>query len=70
MKRLIIEIGIAVIIYMLPTIIAAFRKYKNMKPIVVINIMFGWTVIAWFALIGLALFHDSYQSFRDKYKAK
>lgn len=49
---------ISLTIYMIPSINAYFRKHKQLKLIIVGNILFGWTIIGWvYALIW---------SFREK----
>jgi hypothetical protein len=44
---LILIAGITLILYFLPTIIAVHRKKKNLAPILLVNILLGWTVIGW-----------------------
>lgn len=36
------------IIYLIPTIIAGFRKHNNFAPILIVNLFTGWTFIGWF----------------------
>jgi len=64
----IVSVSVLVVMYMLPTIIAIARRYKNIKPILVINIFFGWTVIVWLALMSLVIFNKSYNDYKDKQK--
>lgn len=33
--------------YFLPTLIAGFRGHKNGTPILLVNLLFGWTGIGW-----------------------
>ena len=61
-------VSVSVVMYMLPTIIAIARRYKNIKPILTINIFFGWTVIVWFALMSLVIFNKSYNDYKNKQK--
>jgi len=35
-------------LYLLPTIIAYYKKHKNVTPIALVNLFFGWTFIGWF----------------------
>ena len=45
-------IGMAVIaMYLVPTIIAAARNHHQAGPIVLINILFGWSLIGWGAAL-------------------
>ena len=39
-----------VVIYMLPGLIAFGRDHPKRQTIVVLNILFGWTLIVWFVL--------------------
>lgn len=39
--------ALVVVIYILPTIIAARRRHKNFMPILIINLIFAATVIGW-----------------------
>ncbi|HEV2462263.1 MAG TPA: superinfection immunity protein [Acidobacteriaceae bacterium] len=34
-------------IYILPVIVAVFRGHHNRMPIILVNILLGWTVIGW-----------------------
>lgn len=43
----IVEIVVAVSLYMLPAIIAGARNHKNASAIAVLNIFTGWTFIGW-----------------------
>jgi threonine/homoserine/homoserine lactone efflux protein len=38
---------IVVLLYFLPTVIAASRNHRNTTASVVCNILFGWTFIGW-----------------------
>jgi hypothetical protein len=45
----VIMVAIIVFIYMLPTIVAYGREHPRRLDIAVLNILFGWTLIGWFA---------------------
>ena len=36
------------LIYLLPTLIAAYRHANSIWSIAVLNLLFGWTLIMWF----------------------
>lgn len=36
-----------VVLYMLPSIVAAARDHRNIAAILVLNILLGWTLIGW-----------------------
>jgi len=36
------------IIYLLPTIVAISRNHRNQAGIMLLNIIFGWTILVWF----------------------
>jgi hypothetical protein len=42
-------------LYLLPTIIAARRGHHQTAPIVVINVVFGWTLLGWVAALAWAV---------------
>lgn len=37
--------------YFLPVVIAARRNHKNFMPILLTDVIFGWTVIGWFVAL-------------------
>ena len=49
-----ITLSVLVLLYFLPTVIAANRGHQ-ITGILLLNLLFGWTVIAWFALLLWAL---------------
>ncbi len=49
-------IGIPVfLIAMLPTLIAYFRKLKNLNDIMIVNVWWGFTIVGWFVALHMAL---------------
>jgi hypothetical protein len=42
-----IVLSVGVLLYFLPTIVAAMRRLRNLAPIVVVNVLLGWSVIGW-----------------------
>lgn len=57
---LVLSIGIILIIYFLPTIIADHRKKKQFTAIRLINIFLGFTIIGWVgSLVWAVLKEDS-----------
>ena len=38
---------IVLVFYFIPTIIAISRKHKSMAAIIVVNVLFGWSLIGW-----------------------
>lgn len=54
----IVLIGLAIVVYMLPTVVASTRWHKNAGPIMLVNLFLGWTVLGWFvALIWATTSH-------------
>jgi hypothetical protein len=51
----IIELLLALIIYMLPTLVAFARDIPARHTILVLNIVFGWTLIGWVAVFLWAM---------------
>ena len=46
---LLLSIPISIAIYMLPTIIAAWRRHPNTIAIFLIDLLLGWTFVGWIA---------------------
>jgi uncharacterized membrane protein len=47
---------LGILLYFTPTIIAAVRKTKaNVKQVVVINLLLGWTFIGWIVALVMSL---------------
>jgi len=49
-----IFLTILVLMYFLPTILAAHRG-RGVAGILLLNLFFGWTIIGWFALLAWVL---------------
>ena len=47
-------VAVAVGLYMLPTIVAVIRHARNIGPIVVINVLLGWSIFGWVAALASA----------------
>ena len=48
-------VAILSFIYSMPMLIACYRRHVNFAPIVLVNLLLGWTLIGWlFALIWAA----------------
>ena len=45
---------LAIMVYLLPTILAFFRDCESATWIAVLNVFLGWTVLGWFIAIGWA----------------
>lgn len=53
------------IFYVLPSIIAIYRKHPNVVPVVLINLFLGWTLIGWIvAIIWSATAIDTSKTYR------
>lgn len=52
---------VAIIIYIIPIIIAAMRKHKNTTMIVILDLFFGWIFLLWLILILWAAFGEKHQ---------
>lgn len=50
-------IGLA--LYVLPTIIAVMRGHPNIAPIAIVNILLGWSFIAWVVSLAWAFSNSS-----------
>jgi hypothetical protein len=56
-------ITFSIILYMLPTIIAILRRHKNIASLSVINVFFGWTLLAYVVCLAWSF---SYQEPRRR----
>lgn len=50
-----ILLGIALVIYFIPSIVAHNRQHKNKTAIIVLNFALGWTLIGWVAALVWAV---------------
>ncbi len=50
-----VVIIVALVIYVLPSLIADNRKHYNFKAILAVNILTGWTGFGWIAALVWAL---------------
>jgi hypothetical protein len=48
-------LGVLTVLYFLPTIIAVKRQKANVTPIVLVDLLLGWTVIGWIVALIWAL---------------
>jgi hypothetical protein len=46
------------LMYLLPTIIARVRNHRQTGPICVINMLLGWTFLAWVVCLAWSLTSD------------
>ena len=53
-----IVIGLMFIAYFAPTIAAISFDHKNIAPIVIINVLLGWTLIGWVVALAWAFKRD------------
>lgn len=44
---LVIVLGVSLLLYFLPTIIAVKRDHKSKGGIIALNILLGWTMLVW-----------------------
>lgn len=54
----IIIIGLMLMIYFIPAIVAQMRRHRNKDPIIIINLFLGWTFLGW--VIALAWAYTDY----------
>ena len=45
----VLAIAFGIIFYFAPTAVAAFNKHPHVAGIIVLNVLFGWTLIGWVA---------------------
>jgi RsiW-degrading membrane proteinase PrsW (M82 family) len=49
---ILLAVGIGV--YFLPTMLALYRNCHSTSWIVIVNVLLGWTIVGWFAVLGWA----------------
>lgn len=42
-----ITLSIAAVVYLIPSIVAALRGHRNLLPVMVVNVLLGWTLVGW-----------------------
>lgn len=47
-------IVVGAVLYVLPTLVAALRHHHQLGPIVVIDLLLGWTFIGWVVALAMA----------------
>lgn len=46
---------LGLLLYFVPSIVAAARRMKNPAPLVVINVFLGWTFVGWVVALAWAV---------------
>lgn len=54
----VVIMAVAVVVYLLPTLIGIKRRKRNLPNIIFFNLLLGWTGIAWVAMLVESLKHD------------
>jgi hypothetical protein len=44
-----------VVLYILPVLIASYRRCDKLSPVAVVNIFLGWTLIGWVVALAMAV---------------
>jgi len=52
----------AIVVYILPTIIASQRRHRSTAGIAIVNLLFGWTVLGWIAAFIWAFGHTGQET--------
>lgn len=47
--------ALSLVLYFLPTGVAAYRQIPNIGPVIVINIFLGWTFLGWVAALAMSV---------------
>ncbi len=42
-------------LYLLPTVVVGLRRRPNPMPVVVVNVLLGWTLLGWVAALAMAV---------------
>jgi hypothetical protein len=65
-----IWLGVLLVIYFLPTIVAVMRHTKKQAGIVLINLFLGFTVVGWLAALVWAVSAETKTEFRARIYAQ
>jgi len=49
----------SLVLYIIPSIVAAVRDCKDFRWIFVVNVALGWTIFGWFAALIFAFVNDT-----------
>ena len=44
---LVVLTGVSILVYLLPAIVAEERKHQHRSPILLLNLLLGWTFLGW-----------------------
>jgi hypothetical protein len=50
---------VLIFIYTLPSLIALIRRHPNLKAVVFVNLIFGWSILAWGAVLIWAFYRPN-----------
>lgn len=48
----------AIVVYALPAVVAYLREHRNLIPILIVNVVIGWTLLGWCAALAWAFSSD------------
>jgi len=57
-----IALAIVPAVYLLPVIVAAFRRAERWPTVVLINVLLGWTILGWVVALFIASLSAQVQS--------
>jgi hypothetical protein len=46
--------AILVILYFLPSMVAAMRRHHMLGPVTIVNLFLGWTLVGWVVALAMA----------------
>jgi hypothetical protein len=51
-------LGLGMFLYILPSLIALNRRHRNKGPIIVVDLLLGWTLVGWVVSLAWSLSSD------------
>jgi len=51
-----------VFVYLLPSLVAYFRRHRNANSICVVNLFFGWTLVGWVLCLAWSVSSNVYEA--------
>ena len=47
-----------IFLYFVPTALAVCREHRQMAPVIIVNVLLGWTLIGWVAALAWAAMNE------------
>lgn len=51
---MLVLILVGIVVYWIPTIVAVVRRVPNLGLVIIINLLFGWSIVGWLIALVVA----------------